>query len=61
MGDNVYKGFYPFLLGKIKEHQETIDKQNPRDLLDFLLIETDTNERIKSIIEKVLSNLLLTA
>ena len=46
MGDNVYKGFYPFLLGKIKEHQETIDKQNPRDLLDFLLIETDTNERI---------------
>ena len=46
MGKNVYGGFYPFLLGKIKEHQDTIDKLNPRDLLDFLLIETDTNGRI---------------
>ena len=56
MVDNVYNGFYPFLLGKIKEHQETIDKQNPRDLLDFLLIESFN---LKPILMKELAGMRL--
>lgn len=36
----------PFLLKKIQEHQKTIDKENPRDLIDFMLLETEQNPRI---------------
>ena len=36
----------PFLLNKIREHQKTIDKENPRDLIDFMLLETEHNPRI---------------
>merc|ERR1712012_970900 len=31
---------------KIKEHQKDFDPENPRDYLDFLLIEEKTNENI---------------
>ena len=42
----VYKDFYPFLLKKIKEHQNSIDEDNPRDYLDFLLSETSQNQNL---------------
>lgn len=46
MGNHVYKEFYPYVMSKIKEHQKDFDPENPRDYLDFLLIEEKTNENV---------------
>lgn len=46
MGDNVYNHFYPYVIQKIKEHQQQHDDANPRDYLDFLISETKSNKKI---------------
>ena len=36
-------GFYPYMLRQMKEHRKDLDISNPRDFLDVLMIEADTN------------------
>ena len=38
-----YHEQWPLWLRKIKEHAETLDPEQPRDYLDFLIMETDDN------------------
>ena len=44
--DTVSRELMPFIIKKIKAHEETLDDENPRDYLDFLILENRKNHDI---------------
>ena len=42
----LYKEILPFFCRKIKEHEDTIDPDSPRDYLDYLILEARENDQI---------------
>jgi len=44
--DIMYGEMWPFFLNKIGEHCSTLDEENPRDYLDHLIIENQSNDDI---------------
>jgi len=42
----MYKEIVPFFCRKIKEHEDTIDPDSPRDYLDYLILEARENDQI---------------
>uniref|UniRef100_H0Y2B2 Cytochrome P450 n=1 Tax=Otolemur garnettii TaxID=30611 RepID=H0Y2B2_OTOGA len=48
-----------FILGKIKEHQETLDINNPRDFIDYFLIKMEKEKHNKES-EFTMENLVIT-
>ena len=46
MRDVLSKEVIPFFCKKLKEHEETIDPDSPRDYMDYLILEARENEDI---------------
>ena len=46
MRDVLSKEVIPFFCKKLKEHEETIDPESPRDYMDYLILEARENEDI---------------
>ena len=46
MRDVLSKEVIPFFCEKLKEHEETIDPESPRDYMDYLILEARENEDI---------------
>ena len=46
MRDVLSKEVIPFFCKKLKEHEETIDPESPRDYMDYLILEARENEHI---------------
>ena len=44
--DLLNKEIIPFFLRKMKEHEETIDPESPRDYLDYLIIAAKDNDEM---------------
>ena len=42
----LYKEIIPFFCRKMKEHEDTIDPDSPRDYLDYLILEARENNQI---------------
>ena len=42
----MYKEIIPFFCRKMKEHEDTIDPDSPRDYLDYLILEARENDQI---------------
>ena len=42
----LYNEIIPFFITKLKEHEDTIDPESPRDYLDYLILEARQNEDI---------------
>ena len=40
---SLYEVFYPYIFRQIKLHRKDLDKENPRDFLDYLMIEVTEN------------------
>ena len=63
MRDALSKEVIPFFCEKLKQHEETIDPESPRDYMDYLILEARENEDIgvvykvaqKRLIEKLQS------
>ena len=46
MRDVLSKEVIPFFCKKLKEHEDTIDPESPRDYMDYLILEARENEEI---------------
>ena len=46
MYDLLFDQCFPFWISKIQQHQATLDFNAPRDYLDSMLIESQSNEEI---------------
>ena len=44
--DMVYREFYPFIIKKLKQHEDNLDPDNPQDFVDFLILENRQNPDI---------------
>jgi len=42
----LYEVLYPFVLRQIKNHQDSLDRENIRDLLDLLIIKSENDSDI---------------
>ena len=42
----INKKILPFFCEKIKQHEETIDPDSPRDYLDYLILDAQENEQL---------------
>ena len=41
--DMLFGQFTPYMFRQIRQHRDTLDKDNPRDFLDYLIMEGDQN------------------
>ena len=46
MRDVLSKEVIPFFCEKLKQHEETIDPESPRDYMDYLILEAWENDSI---------------
>ena len=46
MVDFQHTEILPFFCDKIKVHEDTIDRDSPRDYLDYLILEAEENEEL---------------
>ena len=44
--DLVNKEILPFFCEKIKDHEDSIDRDSPRDYLDYLILEAQENDEL---------------
>jgi len=44
--DVIWGEFYPFIIHKIKQHEDNLDEENPRDYVDYLILENRKNADI---------------